>query len=283
LFGALAVEPTLTEGGNSYAFAFMNVSGLVGGGLTSFDPSTPPPAATVGTTPVNVLVVYLPVGGSGGNSSGAIIDAFDETIGSLVDDTFVSVTTDGSSDSGATTSGNVDGYVDTTASNETITAYTHITPTNANFDQWRILATTSPTPPGTALTVDKGVTVYAFAFYKNPTKVLKEHKDKEYIKEIEKHHLKEIEKSHYKEKEIIFDGPSKVFGKEKDGKELVENPVGSYGGDPAYFATEVQRLNAKIAQIETLLVAAIKGQAFIKEEDRPSVGQDIARNQRENE
>jgi hypothetical protein len=89
--------------------------------------------------------LYVPPLGGVGNgpsgSSGATIDSFDETTGSLFNDIFVSVAPD---PGGAlTTSGNNLGYVDTTKSQEAITA---ISPTSSGviFDQWRILLPPSP-------------------------------------------------------------------------------------------------------------------------------------------
>jgi hypothetical protein len=73
----------------------MTVSGGVlkeGGpavGLTSFDPNNPPEQVVIGTSPLNVIVIYVPIDGNGpaGVGSGATIDQFDQTIGQLIDDT----------------------------------------------------------------------------------------------------------------------------------------------------------------------------------------------------
>ena len=131
------LSPVQIVAGITYSFAFVNVSGLIGGGQTSFDHGVAPPSAiTWRTDPVTVLIVYLPQGGGPpGSSSGAVIDAFDETKGTLVDDTFVSVTVNGVGNTALTTSGNVDGYVDTTNSDVVITAYSNISPSNGNFDK----------------------------------------------------------------------------------------------------------------------------------------------------
>jgi hypothetical protein len=157
------------EGGVTYSFSFVNVSGGTGGGGTSFDASMPPPAATVGTAPIVVLVVYLPAsGGNGGPTDfGATIDAFDESTNQLVNDTFVTASPDG----GQTTSGNVDGWVDTTSNTEKITASQHIMPSNLDFDKWQNLQpklTQGIAIAGANLTVSKGTNVYALAFYKSP-------------------------------------------------------------------------------------------------------------------
>jgi hypothetical protein len=164
---AVGVQPaTQSVGGATYAFGFVNVSDGTTGGQTSFDSNTPAPLVTVGSAPIVVLVVYIPVGGGGGgNDSGATIDSFNETVGSLFNDTFVSVAPD---QGGAlTTSGNVWGYVDTWASAEKITAISPTSPSGAVFDKWAILGSKTGVP-GANLAVAKGVSVSALAFYKNP-------------------------------------------------------------------------------------------------------------------
>ena len=84
--------------------------------------------------------------------------------GSLFNDIFVSVAPDpgGQLD----TSANDLGYVDTTNSQEAITA---ISPTSSGviFDQWRILLPPGP-DAGPGLLVGKGLSVIALAFYKAP-------------------------------------------------------------------------------------------------------------------
>ena len=154
--------------GVTYNFAFVNVSGgTPSGAQISFDSANPPPYVTVASSPINVLVLYVPPPGGGGpgvGGSGATIDSFDETTGSLFNDIFVSVAPD---PGGAlTTSGNDLGFVDTTNSQEAITA---ISPTSSGviFDQWRILLPPGPVA-GPVLTVGKGVSVIALAFYKAP-------------------------------------------------------------------------------------------------------------------
>ena len=163
------------------------------------------------------MVVYVPQGGGGGGGSGAVIDAYNESTGSLVDNDFVSVSPDPGGT--LTTEANVDGWVDTTSAGYTITAdHPNIGPygglsTAPLFDQWVVLE--NPTPPpslvsGASLTPGKGQTVYALAFYKTPMKsgVI----DKVFIKE---------------HKEAILEGPSKSIvaeGPIKGIKEQVEIP-----------------------------------------------------------
>ena len=151
-------------GGHNYQFAFVNVSGGSPSGSNSFVSTQPPPPVTVGSTPIVVLVVYVPTGG-GGPGSGATIDSFDETTGTLFNDTFVSVSPDPSGT--LKTSGNVEGYVDTT-NTETITALSPTSPTGVDFDKWVNLLAPASTIPGAALTVEKGTSISALAFYKAP-------------------------------------------------------------------------------------------------------------------
>jgi hypothetical protein len=277
-FQAGPAEATLTVGTLSLVFAFTSVTGCTEGGLLSYAAGTPPSVGTVGTSPILVLYVYLPVGGGPGTTSGAVIDAFNETTGSLVDNDFVSVSPDPGGT--LTNEANVDGWVDTTDSGYTITAdhpdigpYLAL-PTNATFDQWVDLS--NPTPPtslisGASLTPAEGVTVYALAFYKNPPKIkIKESVDKN-------PHVKEIDKEHYKEfpdknpadvhpgKSVIADGGI------KGPKENVEVPGGGvFGGDPGDFAGELRRLSQRISKLEA--ATGTKGTAFVKEQDRPPVG-----------
>jgi hypothetical protein len=174
---AVALPGNVDVSGTTYYFAFVNVSGLNEGGLTSFDHLVPPPAGTVGTTPVKVLVVYLPKGGGNGGTSGAVIDAFDETLGRLVDDNFVTVTVNGSTNSALTNSGNVDGWVETANNAVVITAYASfylvmegLGTTQTGFDKWTNLQDPNSSPVGLNLSVGQGQTVYAFAFYQDITK-----------------------------------------------------------------------------------------------------------------
>ncbi len=270
-------DPTVTAGGLNLAFAFVSVTGCTEGGLVSYVAATPPPVGTVGTSPILVLVVYVPVGGGGGGGSGAVIDAFNETTGSLVDNDFVAVSPDPGGT--LTAEANVDGWVDTSSSGYTITAdhpnigpYLAL-PTNALFDQWVDL--TDPSPPaslvsGASLTPGKGVTVYALAFYKNPSTLKVHIKEKVEIKEFkelvsEKHPIKEIAETPYKS--IGSEGGVKGV------KESVENP-GGYGnvGDPGDVAGAISNLSQRISNLEASFKEATKGQAFIKAQDRPPVG-----------
>jgi hypothetical protein len=162
------LPPTQMLNRVTYHFAFVNVSGgTPSGAQVSFDSAVPPPYVAVASSPINVLAVYVPPPGGGpggGSGSGATIDSFDETTGSLFNDIFVSVAPDPAGT--LTASANNLGYVDTTNSHEAITA---ISPTSSGviFDQWRILLPPGP-DAGRVLTVAKGVSEIALAFYKAP-------------------------------------------------------------------------------------------------------------------
>ena len=265
-------DPTLTAGTLTLNFAFVNVSGCIEGPLNSFVAATPPPVGTVGTNPITVLYVYVPTGGGGGDSSGAVIDAFNESTNRLVDNNFVTVSPDPGGT--LTTEANADGWVDTSTSGYTIAAdhpnigSYHSWPTTPLFDLWVDL--TTPTPPsslisGADLTPGEDVTVYALAFYKSP--VMKSGKD--YEKPLR---VKEVDKEHYKE--FPDKNPADVnllkVVLEKGGKELAEGINPGNLGDPELIVTEVQRLQERLAKLEAELRE--QGRAFIKSEDRPHVG-----------
>jgi hypothetical protein len=169
----IPLPETQKVGTATYNFAFVNVSGgTPSGSQVSFDYLNPPPFVTVDTAPIVVLAVYVPTGGGGGGGgSGATIDSFDETTGSLFNDIFVSVAPD---PGGAqTTEANNMGYVSTSTSQEVITT---LSPTSSgvDFDQWAMLEASAATPPpkftvsGENLTVGEGTSVIALAFYKVP-------------------------------------------------------------------------------------------------------------------
>src|ERR1039458_7954408 len=179
--------PAISPGGPTFNFAFVNYSGKSSTVYNS------PPLVHVGKDPIDVLVVYVPVGGSNGPPSyGATIDSFNETTGILFDDTFATVS--GDPDGTLSLYANKEGYVDTTSSTETITALSPTSPTDVDFDQWVLLyppvtydirfervggvvteVKTPVYPPGIKSdrvkrtpTVDSGTSVSALAFYKAP-------------------------------------------------------------------------------------------------------------------
>jgi hypothetical protein len=120
-----------------------------------------------------VQVIYAPLGGGGPCSgvcpTGASIDAFDESTGALVNDTFVNVDPPtGTVGTQLTTTGNVNGYVSTSNTGSTINALPYITPSGTDFDRWVDVGATSITATGAQLTVAKGSDITALALYKNP-------------------------------------------------------------------------------------------------------------------
>ncbi len=220
-------------------FAFQSVTGLNEGGLLSIDPNNPC-QGTVGTLPITVLNVYVPIGGIG--EPGAVIDAFNMQTGTLCDDTFVSVVPDDSTGS-LTSSGNVYGWV-SSAHTESITAYTHIVPSNLSFQNWGIVAGTgdsSDTVSGNLFTLGQGTSPYAFAFYIPPDKSYLENKP-QYM-DI----LKSISADYF------------------------HFPVDP--GDPEYGM--LQRISEKLSIFEKQINEL--GQAFIRISERPAVGKEIAK------
>ncbi|MGA2293396.1 hypothetical protein [Bradyrhizobium sp.] len=146
-------EPTISVGTTTYNLAFISISGGAAGGITVF------PGANIFSVavplqdpPQNILVenVYFPVSGSGPPcppntvcGSGANIDEFSETLGTLVDDTFVNVFTPPASPNPnvmVTKTANASGSVNTTNQSVRISAITPATqfentPTGGNFDR----------------------------------------------------------------------------------------------------------------------------------------------------
>jgi hypothetical protein len=172
-FAAPSPPPTIVLGAppnqQTFDFSFMTVSGgseTQGGppvGKISFDPLNPPPPVFLGEIPINVLVVYVQIGGSG---SGATIDEFDETTGQLLNDTFVGVAPDPTET--LTTSANVEGFVDTTSADEVITALPTATPSGVDFVGWVNLGPPGQTISSPNLRVGKDQSVRALAFYQTP-------------------------------------------------------------------------------------------------------------------
>jgi hypothetical protein len=175
---------TQTFHGATLNFWFVNVSGgQPSGSQVSFDNLNPPPFVTVESAPIDVLVLYVPTGGSGGRpgsgTPGATIDSFDETTGSLFNDIFVSVSPDPGGE--LTSSANDLGFVSTAANEEAITA---LSPTSSGvvFDQWNVFAPPGASTPrpgagrapvnvdGRVLTVAKDTSAIALAFYKAPSR-----------------------------------------------------------------------------------------------------------------
>jgi hypothetical protein len=255
---SLYPDATITNGGETYDFSFINVSGLTSGGATSFNASAPPSGhvSNDASAVLQVLVVYLPQGGPGpGGEPGAVIDAFDETAGSLFNNYFVTV----SPDSGSVRydTANIYGYVDTQNQGAAITVTptyfgsvqpASIMPQNVTFEKWHVLSGPAASASGTTLTVGQGQTEYALAFYYTQPK------GKEWLAD--------------KHKEAFLDQPIKVIG---------DNIIFDPGGP---VESEFNRINQAIARISTEL-NILKGETFIKEQDRPNIGGSIARNEGE--
>jgi hypothetical protein len=145
-------NPNIPIGSATYALAYVNVSGGAGGGITVF------PGATVYgvTVPVqspaqNIVVenVYFPTGGGGPCAPNTVcgtayIDEFSETLGTLIDDTFVNVFTPPTSttaNTALTPTANVNGTVPTTDGSVRINALSppipyQNNPTGGTFDKW---------------------------------------------------------------------------------------------------------------------------------------------------
>jgi hypothetical protein len=146
-------EPTISVGTTTYNLAFISISGGAAGGITVF------PGANIFSVavplqdpPQNILVenVYFPTGvgppcpPNTVCGSGASIDEFSETLGTLVDDTFVNVFAPPASPNPnvmVTKTANASGSVNTTNQSVRISAISPAkqfenTPTGGNFDRW---------------------------------------------------------------------------------------------------------------------------------------------------
>jgi hypothetical protein len=176
-------NPNISIGSATYALAYVNISGGAGGGITVF------PGANTDfvTVPVqspaqNIVVenVYFPVGGGPCPpntvcNTGADIDEYSETLGVLIDDTFVNVFTPPTSttaNAALTNTANVNGTVNTTESSVRINALNpsvpyQNNPTGGTFDKW------VTGPGGTIgsnpqdLVVNKQTNDYALALYRS--------------------------------------------------------------------------------------------------------------------
>ena len=150
----------------AYQFSFVNVSGGTGGPSTHTS-SGDQFSVTVGSDPIVVLAVYVPIpgGGHGVGSAGATIDSLDLTTNALFSDTFVKVTPDPGNT--LTTSGNVDGWVPTGTAAETIAALSPASPSGNTFVQWLNLDT-SATSSSPQLALAQNASEIALALYKSP-------------------------------------------------------------------------------------------------------------------
>lgn len=234
-----------------YKFAFQSVTGLEEGGLISTDILSPC-AGTVGTEDVVVLNVYVPAGGGTGpaGENGAVIDAFNVETGNFCDDDFVTVVPD--SGGALTTSGNVLGWVNSQGGNLTVTAYSYISPSNKYFQRWEIVPGTgnaTDSVSGSALMVGQNTNPFAFAFYTGPKKNF----FKEFLEKPRKDLEKEIPKN-WKDAAYEF-RPWDIYS----------NPVDER------ITGLIEKISGLEKQIQTL------GQAFIRLQERPEVGKEIAK------
>jgi hypothetical protein len=161
-----------------YTLAFVNITGGAEGGISVFPDSSGHLPLTVNValpnTPnpkIAVNVYYFLGSGGGGGCPGhgnclasATIDEFSDTQGMLLDDAFVSAffppaTTP---DSGLTTSGNVNGSVDTTKNAVRINA-DPTTPSGGSFDRW--VSVPVGTISANDLNVDREKNVIAIVLY----------------------------------------------------------------------------------------------------------------------
>ncbi|HEY1211283.1 MAG TPA: hypothetical protein VGE85_18100 [Terracidiphilus sp.] len=157
-----------------YSLAYVSITGGVNGDITVFPDAGGSVPATVKVTfpntpnpQINVIAYYYPVGGScppGAACGTAYIDQFDEVLGSLESDTFVSVFTTPplTASPALTNTGNVDGYVTTATSAVQIDA-TQNTTQGRIFDRW--ISGPGGMISGNNLSVGKGTTLYALALY----------------------------------------------------------------------------------------------------------------------
>jgi hypothetical protein len=249
-FQAAPVPHDFMIGQDTYNFAFMNVAGCVQGGMTTFHNNVPPPAGTAGIADIYVTALYLAPGGVG-DQAGAIIDAYDENTGNFVDDLFVTVSPD--SGTTLTDTANNEGWVASNVRTEQVTAYPSIITDGALFHYWNKLGTGTldDTVSGTLLTVARTTSLYAFAYYRTPSKIF--NKEGKEFKEFFKEH-----------KEFFKEG--------KDYNDGIKNSPDVVIG-PGPVEDELRNLIEKVASLE----AKVLGQSYIKAEDRPAVGKAIAK------
>jgi hypothetical protein len=188
-FVVTAAPQTCKIGGTTYSLAYVSVTGSQTGGITVFPDGNgnvaSPIQVKLGQANINVNYVYFPTGGSPCPPhllcpTGAAIDEFSETTGTLENDLFVTVYSPiGSTaqDLPLTSTGNDDGAVATTNGSVQISAYPD-TPNGGIFDRWvtgpggTVIAGTGNLDVG-ALTDDYALALYRAAcpaqYYWSPT------------------------------------------------------------------------------------------------------------------
>ena len=160
-----------------YALAFVSITGGAEGDISVFPDTHGNLPLTVNVTipsttnpQIGVNAYYFPEGSpcpageTCGGGSGADIDEFGDTQGSLLNDNFVNVYVPPATtpNAGLTNTGNVDGTVATTNNAVRINADA-TTPTGGSFERW--ISSPGGTISGNDLNVGQGADDYALAFY----------------------------------------------------------------------------------------------------------------------
>ncbi len=128
--------PIIPDTYDGKPLAFISITGSPSDSGTYFRSSPPPDTIDVGTSDINILVVYAPFGGGPGPMfNGVFIDAFDEITGQFLDNDFVTVTPGSPA---INTEANAEGDVITTSSIEHITAADTLNAPEGvvYFDKW---------------------------------------------------------------------------------------------------------------------------------------------------
>jgi hypothetical protein len=163
---------TLPFNGNNLPFAFMSVHGAADGNHLFTSPGNQ--QVQVGTTDIDILVVYAPPGGIGGGDGGpgVWVDAFNVDTGNFSDSlAFIEVLTPPTPpdtiDVAKTNFGNSDGEISTVAA-ENVRANSQVD--GVPFVEWKkiVPAPTTQTNPDVHLAQNESGEIW-FAFYQMPT------------------------------------------------------------------------------------------------------------------
>ena len=150
---------TLGAGGGMAKLLFWSVTDGTSGQVLPPSPFT----QTVGASALTITAWYFPVSGPGLPGPSEIIDdAFSANLGRIIDDTFVTV----SSDPALTSDANVIGVVPTTVA-ETLVAVSSVPSTGEPFSQWILNDGLHPVNNST-LQVPMGTDGIAIAIYQQP-------------------------------------------------------------------------------------------------------------------
>jgi hypothetical protein len=162
--------PTLPFNGNNLQFAFMSVHGAADGNHLFTDPGNQQVA--VGTTDIDILVVYAPPGGIGsGGGPGVWVDAFNVDTGAFSDSlAFIQVLTPPTPpdnvDIPKTNFGNSDGSIPT-ATAENVRANSQVD--GVPFLEWKRIAPAAPPQSSRDIQLAQNETGEIwFAFYQTP-------------------------------------------------------------------------------------------------------------------